>query len=265
MLHINEIKAYWWKPKNENVINFGDELTPYIIEYVSKRKTKWSPPKDADMFGIGSILHSADRKKSIFRKSPLHTWGTGAIQPINLSNQDLILHCLRGPLTKSQFDINENIPLGDPGLLTNLLWSKRNTSVKWGLIIHHSQKNKKWVKRLLECTLNCIIIDLEDKNIQETAKKISSCEFICSSSLHGLIIADSYDIPNFWLWDGDLHKGGMWKFWDYFCSIGRENFQHINPNDIQSLNDVNIENYCFNYQKYLDVLKKSIYNSFPFR
>ena len=94
MLHINEIKAYWWKPKNENVINFGDELTPYIIEYVSKRKTKWSPPKDADMFGIGSILHSADRKKSIFRKSPLHIWGTGAIQPINLSNQDLIL-CTR--------------------------------------------------------------------------------------------------------------------------------------------------------------------------
>ena len=66
MLHINEIKAYWWKPKNENVINFGDELTPYIIEYVSKRKTKWSPPKDADMFGIGKLTKITNHAKKFF-------------------------------------------------------------------------------------------------------------------------------------------------------------------------------------------------------
>ena len=51
---------------------------------------------------------------------------------------------------------------------------------------------------------------------------ICSCKCIISSSLHGLICADAYSIPNVWL---DEHKlpEGHFKFMDYFSSQNRTN------------------------------------------
>ena len=60
---INGIKAYWWRPNIKGRVNFGDELNPYIMEYVSKKKITWSTPEEAELFGIGSILHFANREK----------------------------------------------------------------------------------------------------------------------------------------------------------------------------------------------------------
>lgn len=50
--------------------------------------------------------------------------------------------------------------------------------------------------------------------------QIYSCQSILSSSLHGLICADAYNIPNLWL-KQKLNEGDF-KFLDYFASQGRE-------------------------------------------
>ena len=47
---------------------------------------------------------------------------------------------------------------------------------------------------------------------------IISCKYILSSSLHGLIISDAYNIPNIWLDEYKLNEGDF-KFKDYFLSI----------------------------------------------
>ena len=52
--------------------------------------------------------------------------------------------------------------------------------------------------------------------------EICSCEQIASSSLHGLIISDSYKIPSVWIKFTDKLKGGSFKFNDYFMSIKSE-------------------------------------------
>jgi pyruvyltransferase len=53
-----------------------------------------------------------------------------------------------------------------------------------------------------------------------------SCERIVSSSLHGLVIADAYGIPNAWLNSdggagGSRPGGGEFKFYDYFASVNK--------------------------------------------
>ena len=56
---------------------------------------------------------------------------------------------------------------------------------------------------------------------QNVINYICSCKAIISSSLHGLICSDAYNIPNVWLDEFKLQEGDF-KFKDYFASQGRE-------------------------------------------
>ena len=62
---------------------------------------------------------------------------------------------------------------------------------------------------------------------------IFSCKYILSSSLHGLICADAYSIPNVWLDEFHLTEGDF-KFKDYFLSQKRE---YIKINNLVNFNE----------------------------
>ncbi len=49
------------------------------------------------------------------------------------------------------------------------------------------------------------------------------CKFLFSSSLHGLIFADAFDVPTAWLRNASLpsHAEGSFKYEDYLLSTGR--------------------------------------------
>lgn len=52
---------------------------------------------------------------------------------------------------------------------------------------------------------------------------ILSCEYILSSSLHGIIIADAYKIPNIWIsLTNNEHPDNNFKFKDYYLSVGKD-------------------------------------------
>src|SRR5699024_2844099 len=66
---------------------------------------------------------------------------------------------------------------------------------KVGLILRWSEKAR---KRNFDVD-GVRVIDLETDSIEDTLDAITSCEVIVSTSLHGLILADAYGIPNAWL------------------------------------------------------------------
>jgi pyruvyltransferase len=60
---------------------------------------------------------------------------------------------------------------------------------------------------------------------QEFVDQLCRCRVIASSSLHGLIAADAYDIPFVWISLSKRLVGGDFKFRDYFLSTGREDVE----------------------------------------
>lgn len=68
-----------------------------------------------------------------------------------------------------------------------------------------------------------LIIDLAHyEKWTDIIDQICSCERILSSSLHGLIVSDAYQVPNCWIELSGKLLGGHFKFCDYASSVDRD-------------------------------------------
>jgi pyruvyltransferase len=89
-------------------------------------------------------------------------------------------------------------------------------------VVRHSEI----VWRSLKAGAGVRLIDLASGDVETVTREIMSCKRIISSSLHGLVIADAYGIPNAWLGSdgregGSRPNGGEYKFYDYFAAVSK--------------------------------------------
>ena len=223
------MKVYWYECGRKHG-NLGDKLTPLLLDYLGV-PYEWSPPDKAALFGIGSILH---RVPSNYRGI---VWSTGALfreEAYDLSAARVL--ALRGKMTLSQVECCERdaVCLGDGGLLASLFFRPCRKRYKLGVIPHYSQADEP-VFADLEKQTDIKRIDICDEP-RSVVQQIGQCDYILSSSLHGLIIADSLGVPNRWVdVAGNSSKilGGGFKFWDYYSIFGVENPQpkFLRPGD----------------------------------
>jgi hypothetical protein len=98
------------------------------------------------------------------------------------------------------------------------------------------------------------------------AEKIAECETVISSSLHGLIAADSFGIPNRQLVFSSNIVGGQFKYDDYHSVFGGAaaplSFQDIINNGINP--DRIRAEYKISYDQIAEVQEQLI-NCFPFK
>ena len=69
-----------------------------------------------------------------------------------------------------------------------------------------------------------ILINVNDEPL-EVIKQLAQCRTVISSSLHGLIVADSFGIPNMHVLFSDRPLGDGYKFDDYYSAYGVEHVQ----------------------------------------
>jgi len=183
------------------------------------------------MAAIGSIIEMiAERRwKRVLhgRFSPIKIWGSGCLYPgATIFRHFMEPLALRGPLTADRLQCPD-VPLGDPGLLFDRLIAPTGSKIfKWGLVAHYSDVNAKGVEHLIENTKYAVNIPVNGQPL-ETLRLISKCEFIVSSSLHGLIAADCYGIPNFRIKLGTNLEATNNKFLDYAASIKRQDISEV--------------------------------------
>lgn len=108
-----------------------------------------------------------------------------------------------------------------------------------GIIPHYKDIDNPNVKRLLsEQEENTLLIRVQGyHDWKDVICKILSCDYVISSSLHGLILSDAYNIPNLWVSFSDLLAGGSFKFKDYYSSVNKDAFT-LKVTSETSINDL---------------------------
>lgn len=211
--------TYW-----VNTPNFGDLLSPWLFTKLTGKKTKlvFSDVKGSKKIldkpayiAIGSILSRVQDKSIV--------WGSGAFgtEQRRQISAEAQYHAVRGPLTRCLVNnIGATCPevYGDPALLIPLVYNPDVAKeYEIGVVLRWSEK--KWLTEA-EAGPGVKIIDLGTDDVEAVLNAMKRCKRILTSSLHGLIIADAYGIPNAWL-SSRTPKGGEFKFYDYFLSVDK--------------------------------------------
>lgn len=204
-----KLKLHWWT----RAPNFGDLLSPWLAEKIAGRDVEFTERGEPAYVSVGSILsHVTDQCVA---------WGTGSFgtETPKQINPNAEYRAVRGPLTRNKI-VTQKIECpriyGDPALLVPKFYnpSVRKTH-ELGIVLRWSES-----KRNSHNIPGAKAIYLGRDDIEDTIDSFLACEKIVTTSLHGLIIADAYGIPNAWL-DSKTPKGLEFKYWDYLISVGK--------------------------------------------
>ena len=119
------------------------------------------------------------------------------------------------------------------------------------------------IYNLMNIATNSKFIDVQNET-KQVLKEISQCKYIISTSLHGLIIADSYGIPNCWCEISDRILGERFKFHDYFSSFGTDrNFFDLRDGTFPDI----VKDFKCNFKSINQVYEKQkeLISCFPFK
>jgi hypothetical protein len=215
MTPTHTINAFWCRIPS--LPNFGDALTPWLIRRMTGRYPAFLYPEDEreKFFVTGSIIE--------YTRGACTVWGSGIMCREDPISPDAKLLAVRGPLTRARaLACGAFCPeiYGDPALLLPRLYrpATRERSGA-GLVAHFADKPR------LAASLRLIgglkLIDIQAP-VESVIDRVASCEFVASSSLHGIILSHAYGIPAVWVRFRPLPSGDDSKFYDYFLSVGQE-------------------------------------------
>lgn len=217
---------YW-----DGVPNFGDTIGPYLVSKITKKPVfNILNKKVAGFMAVGSILQLIDRKNMV-------VWGSGLIdEPSDELIKDLKKYkpkilSLRGKQTakflrSAGIDIPDENTYGDPALALPRFYQPKITQKRRiGLCPHYIHKHYFLSDNIDNEKFNIIDVQLDMKNV---INQICSSDVCVSTSLHGLIIAQAYNIPWVWLEICDENLAGNdFKFKDFFSTIDQNQVSHV--------------------------------------
>lgn len=269
-----------------DVPNMGDLLNELLIRNVFGYDLERHKPATAELSVIGSGMdcfladtHVYPKYWSLwqefrakFTKGPMNVWCTGFISNDQSDShgfyRDMNFCSVRGKLTKARVEkiIGKtlDIPVGDGGLITPYLFDKPiEKKYAVGIIPHFKEQQEPIFQKIKESHANSFIINLRDDPM-EVIRQIAQSDIIISSSLHGLILADSFGIPNQWIKVTDNLKGDGFKFDDYYSAFDlKSNPINSNTQEIPSINQI-IDNFKIT-PAMMAAKQKEVFDAFPFK
>ena len=271
-----KVRIYYQAKSN----NFGDKLNENLLDFFAC-PYKRVPAKKAEFIAIGSILNSFIKKRPFHLKHRIKVFGSGFIKhpesEIVAFSDEMEFYALRGKLSRElcQKISGENaakiqeVALGDPGLLVKRMFPhiKRNKKYDVGIILHFKDKGAFDAGHLDLQKNSYTFIDIQQP-CENFVSAVAECDFILSSAMHGLICADSLNIPNKHLIIGDNVIGGEYKFRDYYSVFDNVDYQPVYLANHPIITDRDIADYRAQYQikeQEVDKICDDLIKAFPYK
>lgn len=214
----NTVNLNYWNESN----NLGDTLSPIVVDYILSLKDfsrEHAISGKKHLYAIGSVLTAGIQDATV--------WGSGILNAsllYRVAHRKLDIRAVRGPFTRAMLmDYGYDVPevYGDPAILMPEIYfpEKIEKSHKYGLIIHKDYNLNKVMNKESELK-DVLQIDICTDDYKEFIRKLTSVEVIISSSLHGIILAESYGIRAILL----QPQIDIVKYFDYYLSTRRLDF-----------------------------------------
>jgi pyruvyltransferase len=234
--------------------NWGDNIGYLVLKHFSNSsKLKYedifhcayyrdnlnSVRKNGKILSVGSIMQTTLSKDII--------WGSGCLSPESIGEIPKKVYAVRGPLTrKALIDRGIECPevYGDPALLFPKIYNpKIEKKYEYGIIPHYiDYANKEHLKLIYYLGLQGVKIINITTNPFTFIDELLSVKKVLSSSLHGLIAADAYKIPNAKI-NLSVLVGNEFKFMDYFLSVKRKPYFKTFINNTPSISNLDLIEY----------------------
>lgn len=260
---MKELKLYWSTSLQNGRKNFGDWLSPVLVEALSGRKVVHARPNKCDLMALGSILAKA---RNHFWNRKIDIWGSGLIEDIGQFSSPHRIHAVRGWNTARSIR-NQNISVvGDPGLLCDMLVPENVTKTKTaaiGIIPHYVDQDNPLLQEFLRTNPGVKLIDVFSET-RDFITQVAQCDVVLSSSMHGLITADALGVPNAWIRLSGKVWGRDFKFADYYSVFGFSDISPFHFSGTTSKEDVMklIDTYS---RPGLAQIKENLVKAFPFK
>jgi len=204
-------------------LNLGDALSPVIVREMLNRRRQFcveTPPRNRRLgarylLAVGSVINDLGVEATV--------WGSGILNEkygakVAAKSREIRLdiRAVRGPITqKLLVGMGYRVPsvYGDPAMLMPLFYTPQCTEKRhdFGVVLHFRSA------RQLP-GLHTIPVQTED--YQAFIEDLVSCRIVISSSLHGIILAESYGVPAVFLCE-ERQQADLMKYLDYYYSTDR--------------------------------------------
>ena len=247
----NIVNLEWWNGRD----NVGDYLSSVVFDWMLREKNidaNKTIGETKHLLGIGSIIGTGSFDATV--------WGSGVHTVNNVAKiakyKKIIkydIRALRGPITKDvmkSFGYNcDDVVFGDPAILMPYIYTTKQVKKYEVCVVDH------YYNKTELSSDDMIVISANTTDYKSFIDTLVSSKKVISSSLHGIIIAESYGIPALFLCEGMEHQ--LMKYYDWYYSTGRYNVRIVHSireglaTDPMELPD-------------LSSLRKGLLNSFPY-
>lgn len=245
----NSVNVNYWDGEN-----LGDAISPVVVEHMLKLKgisTTTKVKGIKHLFAIGSVITAGVQDCTV--------WGSGVLYTTlgyRIKNRDLDIRSVRGPMTRVVLmEYGYNVPeiYGDPAVIMPEVYLPDNIvkKYKYGIVAH--KNGSKYISNPDQLDGSYCFIDIKTKDYKKFIDDLLSVEYVISSSLHGIILAEAYGIPAI-LVQPDF---SLFKYYDWYCGTGRAEFPII-----KSLNEVATEKFLPVPE--LSTIRENVKKAFPY-
>ena len=266
------VNLYRWRDPASKYGNFGDEITVTILDRLFGLTAIPVAMELAELIGAGSILENFWMEQEWRKGQPfasaaspeLHVWGSGFMLDDSKMKwpQQVHVHSVRGRLSAERLDMGD-VVLGDPGILASALIKLPPKVHGVGLVPHYVDYCSFSTTR--ELPRNWRAIDPEQP-VPDVLADIAASELVVSSSLHGLIAADSFRIPCVWAsTDRPLYGNPVYKFLDYQSSRGSDLNMPLSYAELMKLSESALAQLATKPARCINDWQRQIADVFPFK